>query len=74
MEVSVGPSVEAYKNYLDLMSSQIELYRNSADIWTKFSGVWVEGTQAAMTRMASETAKVRRRPPEASLPSLGGGA
>ena len=57
MEVSLGPSVEAYKNYLDLMSSQIELYKNSADIWTKFSGVWVEGTQAAITRMSSEAPK-----------------
>ena len=57
MQISVGPSVEAYKDYLDLMSSQIELYRRSADIWTKFSSVWVEGTQAAMSRMASETAK-----------------
>jgi len=57
MEIGVGPSVEAYKDYLDLMSSQIELYRHSADIWMKFSGVWVEGTQAAMSRMASEAAK-----------------
>ena len=57
MEIGVGPSVEAYKDYLDLMNSQIELARRSADIWMKFSGVWAEGTQAAVSRMASETAK-----------------
>jgi hypothetical protein len=57
MEIGVGPSVEAYKDYLDLMNSQIELARHSADIWMKFSGVWAEGTQAAVGRMASETAK-----------------
>ena len=57
MELSVGPSVEAYKDYLELISSQIELYRHSADIWMKFSGVWAEGTQAAVSRMASEEAK-----------------
>jgi hypothetical protein len=57
IELGVGPSVEAYKDYLDLMSSQIELYRHSTDIWSKFSGVWAEGTQAAVSRMASEKAK-----------------
>jgi len=57
MEIGVVPSVEAYKDYLDLMSSQVELYRHSADIWTKFSTVWAEGTQAAVSRVASETAK-----------------
>jgi hypothetical protein len=57
VEVGAGPSVEAYKDYLDLMNSQIELARHSADIWMKFSGVWAEGTQAAVSRMASETAK-----------------
>lgn len=57
MEIGVGPSVESYKDYLDLMSSQIELYRRSADIWTKFSRVWSEGTQAAVSRMAGEKAK-----------------
>jgi hypothetical protein len=57
LEIGVGPSVEAYKDYLDLMNSQIELYRHSAAIWMKFSGVWAEGTQAAVSRMASETAK-----------------
>lgn len=35
MEIGVGPSVEAYKDYLDLMNSQIELARHSADIWMK---------------------------------------
>ena len=57
MEIGFGPSVEAYKDYLDLMSSQIELYRHSADIWTKFSGVWAEGTRATASKMASATAK-----------------
>ena len=57
MQTSVGPFIEAYKDYLDLMSSQFELYRHSADLWMKFSGVWVEGNQAAMSRIASETAK-----------------
>jgi len=57
MELGVGPSVEAYRDYLDLVSSQIELYRRSTDIWSKFSGVWAEGTQAAVSRMASEKAK-----------------
>jgi hypothetical protein len=57
MEIGFGPSAEAYKDYLDLMRSQIELYRHSADIWMKFSGAWAEGTQAAVSRMASETAK-----------------
>jgi hypothetical protein len=57
MELGFGPSVEAYKDYLDLMKSQIELSQHSAEIWTKFSGVWAEGTQAAVSRMASEKAK-----------------
>ena len=57
MEIGVGPSVEAYKDYLDLMNSQIKLARHSADIWMKFSGVWAEGTQAAVSRMASEATK-----------------
>jgi hypothetical protein len=57
MEIGVGPSVEAYKDYLELMSSQIDLYRHSADIGMKFSRAWAEGTQAAVSRMASETAK-----------------
>jgi Poly(R)-hydroxyalkanoic acid synthase subunit (PHA_synth_III_E) len=57
VEMGVGPSAEAYKDHLDLMKSQIELYRRSADIWTKFSGVWAEGTQAAVSRMASEKAE-----------------
>ena len=57
MEIGVGPSVEAYKDYLDLMNSQIELARHSADIWMKFSGVWAEGTQAAVSRTASEATK-----------------
>jgi hypothetical protein len=57
MEIGFGPSAEAYKDYLDLMSSQIELYRHSADIWMKFSGVWAEGTQAAVSRMTSEATK-----------------
>ena len=57
MEIGVGPSVEAYKDYLELMSSQIELYRHSADIGMEFSRAWAEGTQAAVSRMASETAK-----------------
>ena len=57
MEIGVGPSVEAYKDYLDLMNSQIKLARHSADIWMKFSGVWAEGTQAAVSRTASEATK-----------------
>jgi len=64
LQGTAGPAAMLQKDYWDLMNDSIDLYKESADLSTAFSKVWLQTSASVFEKFATIATKVTSLNPE----------